>query len=119
MTDASLLLAVRHCSWANAALLEFCGTLSPEQLAWAAPGTYGSIHATLGHLVGGEFGYLFRLTGEAPGGVLREDPPPLDEIAARERANAERIERVVSSDFDPDRITAPPNRRKATAGVVV
>src|SRR5213594_4553635 len=93
VTESSLLLAVRHCSWANATLFEFCEALSPEQLAWTATGTYGSLHATLAHLVGAEFGYLFRLTGEAPGGVLREDPPPpLEEIHARERANAERIE---------------------------
>lgn len=119
MSDA-LLLAVRHCSWANAKLLEFCAALSEEQLASTSPGTFGTIHGTLAHLVAGEVYYLDRLTGEIPGGELSEDPPaPLDELVSRERSNAVRIERIVANAFDPTRVLTRPARRTATAGILV
>src|SRR5205823_773537 len=44
--------------------LEACGKLSAEQLAVSAPGTYGSLLATLEHIVTSDLGYLSRLRGE-------------------------------------------------------
>jgi uncharacterized damage-inducible protein DinB len=48
----------RHNLWANLLLLDFCATLSDEQLRVAAPGTFGPPRETLGHIVANEYGYL-------------------------------------------------------------
>ena len=50
--------AIRHHVWATARLLDACGSLTPEQLATAAPGTYGSILETFRHLVVTDCWYL-------------------------------------------------------------
>ncbi len=104
MSDRILLTATRHDCWANVQLIAFCSDLSPAQLAWTVPGTYGSIHATLQHIVGAEQGYLRHLTGEfpprgpfTPGQAL----VALDELRERARSNAERMERHLASDDDP------------------
>ncbi|HUG56414.1 MAG TPA: DinB family protein [Candidatus Limnocylindrales bacterium] len=121
MSDGILLAAARHNGWANAELIRFCAGLSPEQLAWTVPGTYGSIHATLQHIVAAEHGYLLALTGEAPpGGPL---PPgaglvPLDDLLARARSNAARVERHFASETDPDRRITRPSGTVATAAVI-
>ena len=106
MSDGTLLRAVRHNCWANVALISFCSGLSPEQLAWTVPGTYGSIHATLEHIVGAEQGYLRHLTGELPPrGPFAPGQPlvPLDELRERALTSAERIERYIASGDDPAR----------------
>lgn len=120
MTDAALLTALRHNTWANLELIAFCERLAAEQLMWTATGTYGSIHATLQHTVGAENGYLFALTGELPpGGVLPNDLVPLADLASRERTNGERMERFLGSGFDPDRVIARRRGGTATARVIV
>ena len=52
-----------HHLWATERLLERCRGLSPEQLALSAPGTYGSIGATLDHLLSADRSYLSRMMG--------------------------------------------------------
>ncbi|TMD59951.1 MAG: hypothetical protein E6I87_07950 [Chloroflexi bacterium] len=103
MTDATLLAAVRHNGWANLELLEFCSKLTPEQLALTVPGTYGSVHGTLQHIVRAEQGYIFGLAGGEvpPGGELTDRLAGLSELIARARRSAERIEQILSSEFDP------------------
>ena len=61
-----LLDAFRHNTWATVRLVDHCGSLTQEQLQATAPGTYGSILATLQHIVGAENHYLWRLSGEQP-----------------------------------------------------
>ncbi|OFW64816.1 MAG: hypothetical protein A2135_07045 [Actinobacteria bacterium RBG_16_67_15] len=51
----------RQNEWANLETLRICRGLSDEQLDSTAVGTYGSIRATLQHIVGAETGYAFRL----------------------------------------------------------
>ena len=46
-----------HHVWATLRLIDRCLELSQEQLALSTPGTYGSIHATLAHLVLGDAGF--------------------------------------------------------------
>jgi uncharacterized damage-inducible protein DinB len=61
---ASLLSdAFGHHVWATCCLIDACRSLTPEQLATAVPGTYGSILDTIRHLVGADSGYLFAMTG--------------------------------------------------------
>lgn len=60
----SLALLFAHHLWANLRLIEVCRTLSDEQLTYRAPGTYGSIPATLAHIVRAEERYLTFLMGQ-------------------------------------------------------
>ena len=64
-----------HHTWANLTLLEFCAGLSDEQLDTTAVGGYGSIRATLWHLVGADVSYVERVNGKLP-----PDPPPRDQF---------------------------------------
>ena len=50
--------AFAHHIWATEQLLDACSKLSQEQLSADVPGTYGSILATLRHLVGSDSWYL-------------------------------------------------------------
>ena len=62
MTDAVLADAFAHHVWANLRVIDACLALSPDQLATAVPGTYGSILDTIRHVVGGDASYLNVLT---------------------------------------------------------
>ncbi|MEO8745937.1 MAG: DinB family protein [Candidatus Dormiibacterota bacterium] len=59
-----LVEAFRYNRWANVLLLDSCASLSDEQLQLTTPGTYGTIAATLVHLVRAERMYLWRLGGQ-------------------------------------------------------
>src|SRR5437016_6316982 len=63
----------RHHTWANLQLLKFCAALSDEQLDSTIVGTYGSIRATLRHLVGGEVSYVGRVNDKWPPNLASED----------------------------------------------
>lgn len=65
-----------HHMWANLQLLELCAALSKEQLDTSTPGTYGSIHATLQHLVTAEQSYFSRISTGLPR-RRPEGAPPL------------------------------------------
>jgi len=125
VSDETLLRLVRHNTWADLRLLEFCGALPSEQLEWTTPGTFGTLHRTFHHLVGSEHGYLFRLTGELPpievegrGKAMKGDwTAPIEELIERATSNGERMERFVSSGFDPLRIVTLSDS-KATAAII-
>jgi uncharacterized damage-inducible protein DinB len=81
--EPTLVELIRYNNWANAQVLAACQKLSEEQLAASAPGAYGPIHATLGHMIAAEADYINRLTGEGPQPPFRwEDRPALDDIFA-------------------------------------
>jgi uncharacterized damage-inducible protein DinB len=61
-----LVEAFRYHKWANLHLMDVCCKLSPDQLQLTTPGTYGTIAATLQHLVGAEQRYLRRMVGHEP-----------------------------------------------------
>jgi uncharacterized damage-inducible protein DinB len=66
----------RHHLWANLRLLEGCAALTPDQLEASIPGAYGSIQATMQHIVRAEQSYVSRIsTGEMY--PHPEDPQPL------------------------------------------
>ncbi len=126
MTDETLLRAIRHNTWANLELLAFCAKLTAEQLAWTAPGTFGTLHHTMQHTVSGEQSYLVGLTGERPPIEVAERSKPLaadwtapiDELIERARSNGERMERALASGFDPARMITRPSRPTATAAII-
>lgn len=121
MTDATLLRAIQHNNWANQQLLDFCANLTDEQRDWTSAGTYGSIHACLQHIIGAESGYLFSLTGGElpPGGRLPESLVALDRLRALAQSNAERIERVLAAESDPERKITRQSGAIVPASVIV
>lgn len=80
--ETTLVELIRFNNWANAQVIAACRELNPEQLAAAAPGAYGSIHRTLGHLIAAEADYVGRMTGDGPQPAFRwEDGPGVADIA--------------------------------------
>jgi uncharacterized damage-inducible protein DinB len=81
--ESMLLDFIRYNNWANAQVLAACEQLTPEQQRASTPGSYGSIHATLGHLIAAEASYVGRLTGNEPQPPFRwDDPPSAADLAA-------------------------------------
>jgi uncharacterized damage-inducible protein DinB len=62
-----------HNAWANARVFAACRAADGPRLAEAAPGTFGSIHGTLTHMVGVENAYLHMLRGETPAAMGPRD----------------------------------------------
>jgi uncharacterized damage-inducible protein DinB len=91
----------RHHVWASLRVFDACLALEPAQLDTTVPGTYGSIIDTLRHLVAGDCGYLFALTG---GRTAEIDEERMELAALRERMEANGAEwaAVVAEDIDPD-----------------
>ena len=61
----------RYNEWMNRRLYEVCATLTPEELARDRGAFFGSIQATLDHIVYADLAFLSRFTGDPP------EPPPL------------------------------------------
>jgi len=81
--ETTLVELIRFNNWANAQVLVACQELTPDQLATIAPGAYGSIHRTLGHIIAAEADYVGRMTGKGPQPPFRwEDGPAVADIAA-------------------------------------
>jgi len=59
----NLVALFRYNRWATRQLIEFCARLTDVQLDATMDGVYGSIRATLEHLVGAEERYTVLLTG--------------------------------------------------------
>ena len=106
---------LRHDVWATEQLLAKCRTLRDEQLDRKVPGTYGTVRATLAHVVGADEGYLTRVLGA----MFHERQPwdentvALDEIARHLAHVKDGIERVFANgEVDGERlITDTPLRR--------
>jgi uncharacterized damage-inducible protein DinB len=80
--ETTLVELVRYNNWANAQVLAVCQQLTSEQVAASAPGAYGSIHRTLGHIIAAEADYVGRMTGIGPQPPFRwEDGPAVADIA--------------------------------------
>lgn len=81
--EAILVELIRYNNWANAQVFAVCLNLAADQLAASAPGVYGSIQRTLGHLIAAEADYIGRLTGRRLAPPFRwEDEPDLSDISA-------------------------------------
>ncbi|HXV97928.1 MAG TPA: DinB family protein [Anaerolineae bacterium] len=64
-----------HNLWANLRLLERCAALTTEQLEATIPGAFGSIHATLQHIVTAEQSYFSRISTGQPRRRPADAPP--------------------------------------------
>jgi uncharacterized damage-inducible protein DinB len=70
-------------NWANQQVLQACQKLSEVQLATMIPGAYGTIRATLEHIVRAEADYVRLVTGSQPEPLFKWDARPgLAEITA-------------------------------------
>ena len=93
--------AFTHHVWATERLIDACAELTPDQLQAPAPGTYGSIMATLAHLVSSDGWYL---------SFFRKQPAPIDEesnvtltdLRASITANGAVWRDILASDPDPE-----------------
>ena len=75
--------------WANLKLIEACEGLDDAVLDASVPGTYGSIRATLAHLVRAEAGYYGRLTGVQFDRSAWGDTPTLAQLKEAARYTGE------------------------------
>ncbi len=79
-----LRLLLGHHAWATLVLLDRCLRLAPGELELTSPGGYGSIGATLAHLVQADGRYQRRLLGEPlSAGSDFEDRPPVAALRAQ------------------------------------
>lgn len=110
-----MLRQLRHDVWATERLVAHCRGLDADQPELTVPGTFGTIRATLAHIVSADEGYLTRLLG-----VLFHEPPfrpdqdvTLEGVASHLAHVTEGVERLFASgEFDPDRVlTDTPLRR--------
>ena len=93
--------AFAHHVWATLRLVDTCRSLTPEQLATAVPGTYGSILETVRHLVASDCGYLYALTGgRRP--LIDQDRADLVVLRSEMEANATAWSSLLAQDLDAD-----------------
>lgn len=74
--DHPLATLLRHNLWANQRLYTACLDLEEAQLAATDAGAYGTVQATLEHLVRSEQGYLRQLTQQVVGERWPRDKRP-------------------------------------------
>jgi uncharacterized damage-inducible protein DinB len=91
---------VQHNSWATARLIEHIRSLPPATLDLSAPGTFGTIGATLAHIVGAERAYLARLNGETP--APGQGTQDLAQLADQARSLGEEFEHLLQAGINPD-----------------
>ncbi len=87
----------RHNTWATNQVLQACAQLTEDQLSTTVTGTYGSVIATLRHMVSSEGGYCRRLTGDEPDWYpSRDNEPDIAELSRRVDDLAARWERFLA-----------------------
>ncbi len=104
-----------HHTWAGVRLVDHCAGLPPEALEAGAPGTYGTVIATLRHLAGADERYLSVLEGRPFREDLMEARSALDLDALRALAedHGRRWERLLDAEGDPER---PVTRKRPDGG---
>src|SRR5262245_66644576 len=94
----------RHSTWATKNLIAACRGLTIEQLRRPARG-FGSILATLNHVVLSDAGYAAILTGVRPVWAGDGDATgDLDQLEARVDETARLWERLFAAPFDAERL---------------
>jgi uncharacterized damage-inducible protein DinB len=93
----------RYHTWATLTLLDYCAGLPPERLEDTTPGTMGTIHETLAHIVSSNGGYLARVTGDPSRRIKDADNLPLAELRQHFTEQSKGWESVLEriDEFDP------------------
>ena len=100
--QSQLLTFFHHHVWANNRMFDECLKLNDEQLDFASAGTYGSIKATLAHLVRAEERYLFFLTeNEVTDGPKANPQMPVAELKSRIQKSGKTLLEVATA-VQPD-----------------
>ncbi len=100
-----LLDAFRHNSWATKQLLAVCRNLSEEHLTAGVPSSFGSIVATLNHVIRSDAGYLRSLAGTAPTWLLdRAETADFDQLHQRVEETERNWERFLTEPLDAERV---------------
>lgn len=103
MSKSLLEDAFAHHVWATLKLIDTCSTLTPEQLAAGAPGTFGSILDTMRHLLGADASYLSVMNGgKTP--LIDEDAMNLSELRAVMEGNAAAWSSLLAESPDPEAV---------------
>jgi len=98
-----------HNTWANLSLLDFCESLSDQQLDASAAGGYGSIRDTLLHIIAGEVDDINLATGKSPQQPLPESFPGIQALKEAEQWVGEEWQKLAAI-VQPDtivRVTRP------------
>jgi len=95
--------AFAHHVWATIRLIDTCLALSPEELGTAVPGTYGSILATMRHLVEGDSDYLSIMTGDRSY-LIGADHMDLRELRVAMESYGAAWSAFLAQELDPDAI---------------
>jgi uncharacterized damage-inducible protein DinB len=95
--------AFAHHVWATVRLIDTCTALTPEQLASAAPATFGSILDTLRHIVASDAFEMRNARGE-PSPIVDLETAVLPELRAAMEANAIGWAGLLRDNPDPDAV---------------
>ena len=121
MPTQLILRQLRHDTWATEQLIEHVRRLTSEQLQLTVPGTYGSIHKTLMHIVAANERYLRRFVPMDP--VIDEERTPnasLDDMAAHLRKVQEAVEKLFAGEHvDPDAAIRDKRRNPADPPLLI
>lgn len=94
----------QYSAWATKTLLAACRKLTTEQLRRPAC-SFGSVLATLNHVVVSDANYVAMLSGHRPAWVVDgKDADDLDQIEARADEAAQLWEQFLADPLDPDRL---------------
>jgi len=94
MTPATFASLAAYNKWANRRLYEACGRLDGDDYGAPRPSFFGSIHATLNHILVGDRVWMGRLEG-APSGIERLDQILHKEFADLRAARASEDARIL------------------------
>jgi uncharacterized damage-inducible protein DinB len=112
---------VRHNAWANTQILAFCRGFDEQTLNATVPGTYGTILATLRHIIYCEIDFLDRLLGREPTNPWQFGAmTKLDDLTAYAARLTTDWERFLASAVDSER-PLPPDEgtHPIPAGIVI
>jgi len=112
---------IQHNAWANGVLLAFCGQLDEQTLNATVPGTYGTILATLRHLIYCELDFLDRLLAPAVADPWHlNEHTELDQLVHYGEQLADDWERFLASEVDGERLLPPDEGdHPIPAGIVI
>lgn len=86
----------RYNRWANRRLYDACATLSPADYHATRPSFFGSIHATLNHILVGDSIWLGRFTGHVPTHVKALNQILHEDFAGLRAARTAKDEEIVA-----------------------